>query len=314
MTRPGADERMRRILAVIPWVAAADGPAVAEVCRRFGDGTERELHADFDLLFMCGVHPYTPDSLIEVDFADGRVWVRYADWFSRPLRLSPAEGLSLVASSAALLGAEAYDSNGPLPRALAKLTAALGIDPDDVVESALGPAEPDTLALLRAAMVEHHQVEIEYYGFGRDERTTRVIDPYVVYSAAGQWYVAAYCHRAGDRRLFRVDRVEAVRPLPETFEPPASPGQLATYEPGPEDPVIVLELEPDAAWVAEQYPADSIADLGQGRRRVALRVSGPAWLERLLLQLGSSARVIDGDAGPGRAAAERVLARYGKHV
>jgi proteasome accessory factor C len=313
MSRPAADERMRRILAVVPWVAAADGPEIAEVCRRFGYASEQELHADFDLLFMCGVHPYTPDSLIEIDISDGRVWVRYADWFSRPLRLSPAEGLSLVASSAALLGTEGYDSNGPLARGLAKLAAVLGIDPEEVVDVELGPAEPDTLAILRAASVDHHQVEIEYYGFGRDARTTRIIDPYVVYSAAGQWYVAAYCHRAQDRRLFRVDRIEAARALPATFEPPAAPAtsaELPTYDPGPEDPLIVLELEPEAGWVAEQYPAESVRDLGQGRRRVALRVSGAAWLERLLLRLGPSARVVEGDAGPGRVAAERVLARY----
>src|SRR5205823_10799188 len=95
--RSGADERLRRLLALVPWVATHDGPHIEDVCARFGT-TERELLDDLDLLFLVGVHPFDPGSLIEVDVDEGRVWIRFADWFARPLRLTPAEGLSLVAS------------------------------------------------------------------------------------------------------------------------------------------------------------------------------------------------------------------------
>ncbi len=58
--------------------------------------TEDELLAELDLVFLCGVHPFTPDSLMDVVIEEGRVWIRYADYFDRPLRLTPAEGLALV--------------------------------------------------------------------------------------------------------------------------------------------------------------------------------------------------------------------------
>ena len=61
-----------RLLAIVPWVAAHDGPEVAEVCRRF-EVEETELLDDLGLLFLCGVHPFTPDVLIDVDVDDGRV-------------------------------------------------------------------------------------------------------------------------------------------------------------------------------------------------------------------------------------------------
>ena len=54
-------------------------------------------------------------------------------------------------------------------------------------------------------------MEIDYFSFARDEMTTRVIDPWRVFHAFGAWYVAAWCHRADAERLFRVDRVRAVR-------------------------------------------------------------------------------------------------------
>ena len=309
MARPPAEDRLRRILAVVPWVAASDGPRLADVCERFGYESETELREDLDLLFLCGVPPYTPDALIEVDVAGGRVWIRYADWWSRPLRLTAAEALSLVAGSTALLGAGAGDVEGPLARGLAKLAATLGVS-EEVVDVSLPATDREPLRVLQTAAADHHQVEIDYYTYSRDEQTTRTIDPYIVYGAAGSWYVAAYCHHAAADRLFRIDRVVDARRLDATFTPPAAPRAPAVFDPGPDDAAIVLELEPPAAWVATQYPTESAADLGDGRLSVALRVSGEAWLARLLLRLGRDARVVDGDPRPAATAARRVLDRY----
>jgi proteasome accessory factor C len=315
MSRPGSEARLRRILAVVPWVVAEDGPALAEVCARFGYRTQAELQQDLDLLFLCGVPPYSPDTLIEVDVADGRVWIRYADWFERPLRLTPAEALTLVASSSALLGSEAAtdftDLDGPLARGLAKLATSLGLR-EEVLDVTLGPAPADELAVLLAASRDHHQVEIEYYVYGRDEITTRVIDPHLVYSAAGQWYVAAYCHTAAADRLFRVDRVRRVTVLDRPFEPRPGGEVPPLFAPGPTDPELVIEVEPEATWVATQYPATSVTVLPEGRARVSMPISGDAWLARLLLRLGRDARVVEGDVQAVTTAASRLTARYRK--
>ena len=305
----GADERLRRLLALVPWVAAAEGPTVEEVCGRFGLAPQ-ELAADLEMLFVCGLHPYTPDMLIEADIADGRVWIRYADFFSRPLRLTPAEGLALVAAGAALLALPGADHEGPLARGLAKLARVLGVAPEEAVEVELGDAPPGLLAVLQAAAAERRQVQIDYYAYGRDQWTTRTVDPWSVFSAAGQWYVLAWCHRVEAERLFRVDRVRTAIPLDVTFDPPPARPPTAVYSPAPDDPVVVLELEPAARWVAEQYPHEALDDLGGGRCRVRLRVSGRSWLERLLLRLGPDARVVEGPHGVARSAAARLLRRY----
>ncbi|MBW3668730.1 MAG: WYL domain-containing protein [Actinobacteria bacterium] len=310
--RSNADERLRRLLALVPWVAAHDGPTLAEVCSRF-DCTERDLLADLDLLFVCGVHPFTPDTLIEVDVTDGRVWIRYADWFARPLRLTPAEGLALVAAGSALLSEPGTDPEGPLARGLAKLAAVLGVDPDEAVEIELGDAPAEVLAIMREAAAARRRVEVDYYSYGRDAWARRVIDPYRVFSAAGQWYVPAWCHRADGERLFRVDRMRNPVVLAQTFEPPAEEATAIVYHPRPDDPIVTLELAPEARWVVEQYPVES-ADERADALVVTLRVSEQAWLERLLLRLGPRARVIDGADGVAAAAAERVLARYSGSV
>jgi proteasome accessory factor C len=315
VARPGADDRLRRLLAIVPWIASHDGPTIAEVCERF-DVTENELAADLELLWVCGLYPYTPDMLIDVDIDGDRVWIRYAEYFSRPLRLTPAEGLALVAAARAVLAVPGSDPEGPLARAVAKLSTVLGVGAGDVVDVDLGAAPPAVLSTLQESAGARRQVRIEYYSFGRDEHTTRVVDPWRVFNAAGRWYLSGWCHLVDAERLFRVDRVRTVEALDTTFEPPAprASGLMGAdppvYSPRPEDPVVVLELEPAAAWVRDQYPNEGVDQLDDGRLRVRLRASEQAWLERLLLRLGADARVVQGGAGAVDKAAKRILARY----
>lgn len=306
--RSAADVRLRRLLAMIPWVAASDGPTVEEVTERFGI-SEDELAGDLDLLYMCGLWPYTPDMLIEADIADGRVWIRYAEYFSRPLRLTPAEGLALVASGRALLAQPGVDAEGPLARGLAKLAAAMGLDADDTIDVQLAAPSAEVLDVLRSARERRTQVEIDYYAYGRDARSRRVVEPWDVFSQAGQWYVRAHCHLAGGERLFRLDRIREAVPTHEAFTERVDPGQRAVFSARPDDPTVVLDLAPEVAWVAEQYPHAGIQRKARGRLRVRLQVSEAAWLDRLLLRLGGRASVVEGPADVS-AAARRVLARY----
>jgi proteasome accessory factor C len=290
-------------------VAAHDGPRLADVRTRFGC-TDDELLDDLQLLFLCGLHPYTPDMLIEVDIAEGRVWIRYAEYFSRPLRLTPAEGLALLAAGQAVLARPGADETGPLARGLGKLAGALGIEAGEAVEVALAPAAAEVMAALTEGANQRRQVEIDYYSFGRDSWGRRVVDPLNVFSAGGQWYLSAWCHSVDDERLFRVDRVRAARLLDSTFDSPSTRRDFAVYRPRPEDPRITLELEPPGRWMIDQYPVEMVEELAGGRARVTLAVSERAWLERLLLRLGPAARVVEGEAGVGPAAACRLLARY----
>ena len=53
------EDRLKRILAMVPWIVAHDGPTVDETCERFGC-TPPELMRDIELLYMCGLYPYIP--------------------------------------------------------------------------------------------------------------------------------------------------------------------------------------------------------------------------------------------------------------
>ena len=311
MPRAPADVRLARLLDIVPWIASRDGPRVDEVCRRF-DISEPELLSELNLLFLCGLYPFTPDMLIDVDVADGRVWVRMADYFRRPLRLTPQEGMALASAASALLDVPEADGDGALATALVKLETVLGVGADDGLEVQLGPAPAGVLEELRSAADSRRKVRIDYYSFGRDGHSTRVVHPWRVVNAAGNWYLQAWCEAVDGERIFRVDRVTASETLAESFDPPKAFGEVdsAVYHPGPEDPLVVLDLEPPAHWIAEQYPNEDVVQMPCGVLRVSLRVAGPAWLERLLLRGGPDVKVVEGEPDLAPAAARRLLGRY----
>src|SRR3989454_299241 len=102
------EERFRRLLTMVPYIVKHPGVSVRDIRSRFGI-TRSQLVADLNLLFVCGLPGYGPGDLIEA-FVDGnRVWIRLADYFSRPLRLTAAEGLLLYAGARALASAGAGD-------------------------------------------------------------------------------------------------------------------------------------------------------------------------------------------------------------
>lgn len=316
MSRATAGERLRRLLAIVPWIVEHNGVALAEVAARF-EVPEDELTRDLEVVLMVGLPPYTPDSLVEVVIEQGRVWIHYAPFFSRPLRLTPNQALTLLASAEALLSVPGTDPDGPLARGLGKLRASLGTGLDTAVDVELGPAEASVLDAVRRALAGDRELALTYYSYGRDAHSEREVTPWRLFAADGAWYLHAWCHRAGDDRIFRVDRVARAEVLDRRRRrpPPDDDRDLATFQPQPGDPRITVDLDPSAAWVSEYYPAEAVETLPDGSSRVTLAVAALPWLDRLLLRLGPAVRVVgaqglDDVAGRQAAAARRVLARY----
>jgi proteasome accessory factor BC len=288
---PGREtsQRLRRLLAVVGWLAQVGEAPIADVARRFSM-KEDELIRELELAACCGVPPYTPDTLMEIEVSETSVRAFLPPEFARPRRLTPAEGFA-VAASARLIMAVPGPDDGALRRALSKLDAALGS------REAIGVDvdAPQSLAAVRQACEAGQAVEIDYHSASRDEPTTRLVEPVQVITMDGHWYLDAFCHRAGDVRRFRVDRIGAVRPQ-------GAPGASAPYPvraaddsflPGPGAVEVQLHLGEGAQWVPESVPVRAVAHAADGAvTDVVLDVAGMAWFERLLLQLGPQAYVV----------------------
>jgi proteasome accessory factor C len=312
MTGETSGARLQRLLAMVPWIAAHDGPTMDEVGERFGI-TPAQLAADLEVVWLVGLPPYTPDALIDVVQEGDRVWIHYADVFATAQRLTPDQAVGLLTAGASVLALPGADPDSALGRGVAKLAAVLGVDATQVLDVDLGGARAEVLEVLRNAVREHRRVHLDYYSYGRDTRTERDVDPYLVHAEDGSLYLFGHCHLAGAERRFRIDRVAAATALDDTFEPPPLDRPAGVFQPDADDPRVVLRLEPSARWVAEAYPVEAVDEEDDGGLRVTLAVAAEPWLERLLVSLGRQATVIDAPpalAGAGARAAARILARY----
>jgi proteasome accessory factor C len=313
--RTSAGDRLRRLLANRPGLAAHPGATVDEISERFGT-TPTQLLDDLNVVWMVGIPPYTPDQLIDLEIDDDRVTVDLGSYFRRPLRLTPAQAVALVAAGQSLVSVPGTDPEGPLARGLAKLAAALQVDPAEAMAVHLGDAASATVERLRDAIRDGRRVRIDYYSFGRDERSERDVDPHRVWAEGGSWYLSGWCHKADGGRVFRLDRIGEVEVLDEVATTTPGRDETGVFNPSAGDPTVVLDLDPEAAWVLDYYPHEESTVGDDGRIEVELPVASVRWLEQLLVRLGPSAEVVEvrGDvpADTGATAARRVLARYGR--
>jgi len=306
---PATSQRLRRLLAMVGWLARVGEAPLDEVASRFGL-TPAEVAHELELAACCGVPPYSPDVLMEIVVTDDRVQAHLPAALARPRRLTPAEGFALAATARTILAVPGADEDGALARALARLDAVLGDHGPLVVQL----DDPPLLAAVRSALAADRQLEIEYHSASTDETTRRIVDPVDVVSLDGHWYLDAWCHRADDLRRFRVDRLRDLVELGPRDPAAATlaPATAESFVPGPGAERVRLVVGPAGAWLAETVPVLSSARTADGGLELTVAVGGRAWFERLLLQLGPEARVLDPPelrrAGPD--AARRVLARY----
>ncbi len=307
-------ERLRRLLIMLPWLMERGEAPVAEVVERFKI-SERDLVKDLELVAMCGLPPFI-DEMIDVFIDEGTVFTGVPRVFTAQLRLTAPEAFALLSSGRAALQLPGADADGALARALRKLQSALEaagqpVAPDGGV--VIEHDRPAALAAINDAVAEHNEVRIGYRSVGSDTPADRVVVPQLVFADRGHWYVIADDQRSGAERTFRVDRIESVAPTGRhgVARAVASPTERGWFA-GSELPTVTLRLSPDASWVVERYPVNSVTPLDNGDVRAVLPVASITWLTSLLLRLGHHAAVeaptewqsLAGDA------ARRVLQRY----
>ncbi|SDC10502.1 helix-turn-helix transcriptional regulator [Actinokineospora iranica] len=294
----GSQERLPRLLALVPYLIARPGIPIDEAAADFGV-TPKQLRKDLELLWMCGLPGYGPGDLIDISFEEDTVTVTFDAGMRRPLRLTGAEATALLVALRALVDTPGVADADAIRRAVAKIEAAAGQAQPAGVAVGLGVREAAETARVRevvqSALRAGRALRITYYTASKDEITERTVDPMRVLIVEGRGYLEAWCRRAEAVRLFRLDRIDDVDVLDEAAAPPpyAEPTDTSTglFRAAPDQRVARLVLEPDARWVSEYYPVEDVEELDGGRLRVVMRYADTSWIVRLLLGLGGEVRV-----------------------
>jgi predicted DNA-binding transcriptional regulator YafY len=79
----------------------------------------------------------------------------------------------------------------------------------------------DILETLRRAIRETCRVQMLYQSVSRPAPETRQLDPYALAFRWGWWYLVGYCHTRREVRTFRLDRIQELTVLEQTFQTPS---------------------------------------------------------------------------------------------
>jgi proteasome accessory factor C len=314
-------ERLRRLLALVPYVAARRVVGLAETAATFGM-TERELIDDLNLAWCVELKAPEPYCPIDLSYEDGEISISAAESIARPLRLAADEASALLVALRTLAEAASFGAprdGDAVARLIAKIegaAGAAGAPSSQVTIQIEHPNARGMAATLNTALAAGKRVHLRYYVPSRDQDTERDVDPMRLLVVEGRTYLEGWCRLAEGVRLFRLDRVMSVDVLdiaaavPQEAEPVDVDAGL--FRPSESDVLAELELAPGAHWVTDYYPCETVTQVGEGRLRIAVRTPDLGWVRRLALRLGEDARVL----GPAslaeqvRAAATAALAQY----
>lgn len=284
--RADAGDRLRRLLALVPYTVDRPGVELSELAAQFGISRAQAVK-DLELLFVCGRPGYYPDDLIDACWDDGLVFVGNAAEISSPLPLLPQES-GVLRVGLGVLAEAMPEENAVVASVLAKLGGG--------VEAVPEPAAVPFIAGLRRAVGDEVQVVIQYRSSGASEALRRQVDPWHVVASNGFWYLQGWCHVRGAVRNFRVDRIRSVEVTGDRVSKRASQEPvLAIQATTAQDPWAVLALAGSARWVAEQ-PGTVLLQtgdqVGSQTAMVAVQYSDSQWLTDLVLRLGGDAEVL----------------------
>lgn len=312
--------RVRRLLFLVPYVAREqEGVRLDQLATEL-DIDRSELLADLELLSQVGPPSGDPSEYLLVSVDAGKVFVDLPQGLTRPLRLTPAEGCSLLVGLRSLRrsGIAPYDE--ALASAERKLLAALGADAraaEQLADGTVVSGPDEQVATLVRALVdaarERRTVAIEYASASSGKATRRGLEPYGIVQHGGAWYVIGRCQLRGDTRTFRVDRIVSLEPTGATFPPPRD-FDLEAYRrerlfvPGADAVTVRVKLDALAvARVGASWPAGELERLADGGAILEMECDGLEWALGWVLGHGSHAELLAPE--PARAALRERVAR-----
>ena len=249
--------------------------------------SERTIYRDVDALSAAGIPVFTQKGQ-----GGG---IRLMDQFvlDRAL-LSQAQQDEILFALQAILAT----GGGAEEDTLSRLTALFRREGADWLEVDFtdwgsGAAERENFALIKRAILARRPLSFTYYS-SAGEKSRRTAEPARLVFKGGCWYLSAFCRQRQDWRIFRLVRMEDLRPEEGTCPPRRPPERLEA--PLPEEYRSVglrLRFAPSAAWrVRDYFHPSQVTPEPEGRLLVACAFPEDQWLLSFLLSFGSQVEVL----------------------
>jgi len=250
--------RTDRLLSIVLELQAKGWQRAEDLADRF-EISKRTVYRDMQALSESGV---------PVISSPGQGYTLMDGYFLPPLSFSPDEATTLLLGADYM--AQTFDAQyqAAAQTAHTKIEAALSDRLREQVRFlensmhfiAINPLEssvpPSMLPQIRRAIIQRKTIRFEYQtrypSLDQTATTYRDADPYALMHIAQAWYLVAYCHLRKDIRHFRLDRIDAMRVLDQTFVRADDFAMPPHTLEGREITVKVLVSHEDARWTQEE--------------------------------------------------------------
>jgi predicted DNA-binding transcriptional regulator YafY len=300
--------RTDRLLAIVLELQAAGKRRADDLAHTFEVG-KRTIYRDIQALCEAGV---------PIVATPGQGYTLAEGYFLPPLRFTPDEALMLLLGGDVMAASFDAEYQAAAESAGRKIAGALPERLRDEVRSlresirfvAAGASarEAAMLRQLRRALVGRHVVQFRYHARSAQDVggawSERTVDPLGLVHVAGAWHMVGFDHTRQDRRTFRVERIELLRVLAETFE--RSP-DFRLEQSAVERPLVVRAVFTHAVadWVREAPSFFAVAEEARADGLlVTFRVRHERDLLGWLLGWGRDVRVLEPESLRAMIAAE----------
>ncbi|MUL49360.1 YafY family transcriptional regulator [Mycobacterium sp. CBMA293] len=295
--------RLVRLLNMVPYFQANPQISHDEAAAELGV-TRKQLLADLNQLWMCGLPGGLPGDLIDLDFEGDTIEVIFSAGMDRALRLTSPEATGVLMALRALVDVPGVVDPDVARSVIAKIEEAAGTAGASAAAvpapDATGDVENKVTAVVRAAVRDKRALSVEYYSASHDTVSQRVVDPIRVALIGDHSYLEAWCRTAEGVRLFRFDRIVDATALDEPAAPPAPAVQAETdtslfsadsADPGL--PVATLLIDASVSWMFDYYPLREQQEIPDGGWEATMTYASDEWMARFVLGFGSAVRVLD---------------------
>ena len=281
MVKKISDNQVERLLDLVPYLTANPGVSLEQVALDF-KSTKTLILEDLNTLWMCGLPGYTPLELIDLSFDTGYVTIRNADVLSKPRKLTTVEiaaviiGLSIIRETITP-ASENYLAVSDL---ILRLSSTFHVPEPVVVQD---PKLVLTKKTIHQALRSGKNVEMVYFSFAKDEKSSRLVTPLRLRVLENHEYLDAYCHVSQNFRLFRLDRIEECN-LGEN-----DVFRSTNNENYPErELTLQVQINSQARKVAELFNVDPVDGLSEDRK-FSYEAFNMDWIVRTICSLQGAA-------------------------
>lgn len=168
---------------------------------------------------------------------------------------------------------------------------------NNIIQIDLSSHYKDTLAPKIAYIKEciECNVQLSFQYFNKQGEGTIILDPYLVIFKWSSWYVFGYSHNEEKFRLYKLNRMDNLKKMEQSFDLRDIPSESLEFERYFTDDILaVILFEPSEKYrVIEEYGKGSLTETENGKLRFSFPFTNESYLMNWVLSFGDKAELIE---------------------